>query len=106
MICFSLFEWNFPKPRVSLIISNAVDSLGKKVDNLQASAALIMHNIECALAFTLAFKFAITCTLCIGSGGTERTFYKIIYSECLFTLSANSPPCWQRLFTLTPPTNV
>ncbi len=28
------------------------------------------------------------------------------YSECLFTLSANSPPCWLRLFTLTPPTNV
>ncbi len=28
------------------------------------------------------------------------------YSECLFALSANSPPWWQRLFILTPPTNV
>ncbi len=27
-------------------------------------------------------------------------------TECLFTLSANSPSCWQRLFTLTAPTNV
>ncbi len=27
-------------------------------------------------------------------------------TECLFTLSANSTPCWQRLFTLTPPTDV
>ncbi len=30
----------------------------------------------------------------------------IKFTECLFTLSANSPPCWQRLFTLTLPTNV
>ncbi len=29
-----------------------------------------------------------------------------LFSECLFTLSANSPSCWQRLFTLTLPTNV
>ncbi len=31
---------------------------------------------------------------------------RIFLTECLFTLSTNSPPWWQRLFTLTPPTNV
>ncbi len=29
-----------------------------------------------------------------------------VLTECLFTLSANSPPCWEGLFTLTPPTDV
>ncbi len=38
---------------------------------------------------------------------TIRALYQNIHSkECLFTLSANSPLCWQRLFALTPPTNM
>ncbi len=30
--------------------------------------------------------------------------HSALFLECLFTLSANSPPCWQKLFTPTPPT--
>ncbi len=26
---------------------------------------------------------------------------RVLFTECLFTLSANSLPCWQKLFTLT-----
>ncbi len=32
--------------------------------------------------------------------------HKLRFSDCLFILSANRLPCWQRLFTLTPPTSV
>ncbi len=32
--------------------------------------------------------------------------WSVKHLDCKFTLSVNSLPCWQRLFTITPPSNV
>ncbi len=45
---------------------------------------------------------------CYKNSNSQQFIYAPAYSitECLFTLGANSQPWWQRLFALTPPTNM
>ncbi len=98
----SLFD-----PLTSTLYSNSILSicflfLLKQLFSLKKKKTL-------TLAFSILFLFYLfDLFYLLYNYQNNYLFSNCLFSltECLFTLSANSPPWWQRPFTLIPPTNM
>ncbi len=106
LICYRKYMWSFTL--YNLVWCYPVAQLTQN---------MFLHLHTESEIFVCVFSYSSKCqNVCYGcknlifyDGRKFRRLYSqrevvLPFSECLFKLSANGPPCWQRLFTLTPPT--